>query len=66
VWLREIEAPTALAELEASAAALAPMPAPQPVEEPVPAGAASRARVEQLASDKPELLAQQVKAWMGS
>jgi len=67
VWLRELELPVRLSELERetstshAAAISAPAPAPMPV-----AGddAPVRQRVEQLAQDNPDRVAQQLRTWM--
>jgi flagellar M-ring protein FliF len=69
VWLRELELPVRLSELERETSApAAPTPATPPA--PVPAGAAVggeapvRTRVEQLAQENPERVAQQLRTWM--
>jgi flagellar M-ring protein FliF len=54
-WLNEIEAPTSLAELEASTEAALPAP---PAESPAKRG------VEQVADAAPDRVAQQVRIWM--
>ena len=58
-WLRQIEAPTTLADLEAGrttrmAAVAADMPGPT----------ATRLSAERIAEDDPERVAQQIRAWM--
>jgi flagellar M-ring protein FliF len=58
-WLRQIEAPTTLADLEAGrttrlAAVAADMPGPT----------ATRLSAERIADDDPERVAQQIRAWM--
>jgi flagellar M-ring protein FliF len=70
VWLRELELPVRLSELEretsTQAAAVAATPPP-----PVPAAGVAaggeapvRTRVEQLAQENPERVAQQLRTWM--
>src|ERR671936_1451935 len=54
-WLSEIEAPTPLKELEASAEAQLPGP---------PAGSPIKKGVEELADRSPDRVAQQVRIWM--
>ncbi|HEX6458462.1 MAG TPA: flagellar basal-body MS-ring/collar protein FliF [Thermoleophilaceae bacterium] len=53
-WLNEIEAPTSLAELEASTAN----------EIPLPAESATKKGVEEVADRAPDRVAQQVRIWM--
>jgi flagellar M-ring protein FliF len=53
-WLRELEAPVSLAELEAGHTAVLPTASPTPL----------RAQVDDIASRDPEKLAHQVRAWM--
>ena len=62
-WLREIEAPTTLADLEAAGRTtrMAAVPA-LPAEMPPPS--ASRVTAESIADKDPERVAQQVRAWM--
>jgi flagellar M-ring protein FliF len=59
VWLRELESPTTLAELEQSGGVAAPAP-------PRPQSRASQVHreVEDLVSREPDRVAQQVRAWM--
>ena len=56
VWLREIETPTSLAELEADAG-------PTLLEAPVNP---VREQVEEIVEQHPERVAQQVRAWLNS
>jgi flagellar M-ring protein FliF len=58
-WLRQIEAPTTLAELEAGRTTR--MPA---VEAEMPASSANRLRAESIAERDPERVAQQLRSWM--
>jgi len=60
-WLREIQAPRSLAELEYAEQDTVAMSAP-----PIPPSeeAMARRRVEDLVDQEPERVAQQVKAWM--
>jgi flagellar biosynthesis/type III secretory pathway M-ring protein FliF/YscJ len=55
VWLREIETPTPLADLEAENTALL-----EPAVNPV------RQQVEEIVEQHPERVAQQVRAWLNS
>ncbi len=55
VWLREIEARTPIAELDAEDRAVPALTGGRP---------ASRAQVEELVTREPERIAQQVRAWM--
>jgi flagellar M-ring protein FliF len=58
-WLREIEAPTALAELErAGASGTAEVTLPERQDHP------ARRQVEALAAREPERVAQQIRTWM--
>src|SRR5947209_1085170 len=58
VWLREIEAPTTLAELERGAAPTASLPGPRREQNPV------RGELDQIMKREPERVAAQVRAWM--
>jgi flagellar M-ring protein FliF len=53
-WLREIEAPTSLKELEKAAA----------MEFPIPADSATKKGLEELAARSPDRVAQQVRVWL--
>jgi flagellar M-ring protein FliF len=53
-WLREIEAPTSLKELEQAAA----------MEFPIPADSAMKKGLEELAARSPDRVAQQVRVWL--
>jgi flagellar M-ring protein FliF len=53
-WLREIEAPTSLKELEQAAA----------MDFPVPEDSAMKKGLEELAARSPDRVAQQVRVWM--
>ncbi len=67
VWLRELELPVRLSELEreTSAPAAAPPPTPVAVGAVGAGGDASvRQRVEQLAESNPDRVAQQLRTWM--
>jgi flagellar biosynthesis/type III secretory pathway M-ring protein FliF/YscJ len=55
-WLNEIEAPTSLAELEASTGG--------DVSLSVPTGSTAKKGVEELAERSPDRVAQQVRLWM--
>jgi flagellar M-ring protein FliF len=64
VWLRELELPVRLSELEretSAPAATIAAPAPMPV---AGSDAPVRQRVEQLAQDNPDRVAQQLRTWM--
>src|SRR3954453_3900508 len=62
VWLREIEAPTSLAELERGMDAYADTQALPRVRRPEPNPV--RAELEELVDSQPERVAHQVRAWM--
>ena len=59
-WLRELEMPMRLSELERETSASQPAPEP----EPVLTGSAARRQIEQLASSNPDKIAQQLRTWM--
>jgi flagellar M-ring protein FliF len=58
-WLREIEAPTTLADLEAGRTQRIPAVAAE-----MPGPSASRISAEKIAEDDPERVAQQIRTWM--
>jgi flagellar M-ring protein FliF len=58
VWLREIDAPTTLAELERGPAAAPSLPGPRREQNPV------RGELDQIMKREPERVAAQVRAWM--
>lgn len=57
-WLRELEMPMRLSELERETTASQPEP------EPVLTGSAARRQIEELASSNPDKIAQQLRTWM--
>jgi flagellar M-ring protein FliF len=59
VWLRELDHPRTLAELEG-----APATPSVPVGPGVPAPSPARVHIEELATKEPDRMAQQVRAWM--
>jgi flagellar M-ring protein FliF len=61
VWLRELELPVRLSELERETSTPTEVPIPVPV---VGGDAPVRQRVEQLAQDNPDRVAQQLRTWM--
>jgi flagellar M-ring protein FliF len=58
-WLRQIESPTTLAELEAGRTTRMPAVAGQ-----MPGPSATRLSAEKIAEDDPERVAQQIRTWM--
>ena len=61
VWLRELELPVRLSELERETSTPTEVPTPVPV---AGGDAPVRQRVEQLAQDNPDRVAQQLRTWM--
>ncbi len=65
VWLRELELPVRLSELERGTSAPAAAPPPAPAAMAMAGGDAPvRQRVEQLAESNPDRVAQQLRTWM--